>query len=818
MIRLLAALAVLLCAGVAGAVDETCNFSTTGNWTAVGTFSGTDDCTLGATDTIVINSGAVVTITSGSTVTQSGTESGVGIVVESGGELVVQAGATLALGVDGLDCQAGSTCRTEGTYRQTGITSPGTTDALTTANRYEAGALEVCPSADCTAVTLSYAAADYEIGDGSIGETFIDEAIEAIADTDILCWWGFSSTSPRPPIDEGFCYEIDSAQGTVSPYTITFDIRQGDNNLASAYPLARRDALQTTLNAALALGSTVIELPTGAFGADDYYNGRMVRFEDGSGEERDVSYRIYDSVNGATTACDDGSGPCDLLYIVDPRGVASAQASGDDVWIDYGWAPGDTFYVIRPAVITSASTAELDSGVTLDGTVDFRGAFIDTVGSVAITDDAVISDFTDVWMRDVSDGLNALDIATNNSATFTRVRTSGDETTRSSSGTHAIVVADASESVGALTFNGLYLRHASDDFFSITGTGAARDQPLIITDYRAQFAAADGTSQGCLKGLAGVSGKYPADYSFRVTNAECIDAATDGDYLFAADADFTNAIAIANKASYQSQSNTGTGKLSNFLAVGNASGTNQQTLPLQAEGFVVRNHTGDGSGEFWDDDSNTTNPDLFLKNGYVIDSSAGTGPVADPIGLIENVGFIDLTYSGDFIQHKTTTPTANTMVYRRVLFATRSGGSHIRGDVVTSLDGVELEGVAFIDNTDAAGALDDRSTDDGMGLYMTDSCFFNNTVDVFDEVNTASDTLRAVPPRFVDSSNYRYDVPLGTAWAEQGCGIRSTPPAGVCRNNKTLAWSNLSTECMSDLRVGGSVGGRGFAAEPFGHP
>lgn len=86
MKKLLLALILLLAAG--GASAETCAFTASGNWSAVGTYSGTHSCVVGglsADDDLTVNSGVVVTVT-GSIGTAGAPRTGL-LTVASGGEL-----------------------------------------------------------------------------------------------------------------------------------------------------------------------------------------------------------------------------------------------------------------------------------------------------------------------------------------------------------------------------------------------------------------------------------------------------------------------------------------------------------------------------------------------------------------------------------------------------------------------------------------------------------------------------------------------------------------------------------------------------------
>ena len=815
----LLALPVLLVAGSGVAEAATCTSTAGGTWTAINSGTATWSCgTPSGADDIIIADGHTVTITSGSTVSQDGATAATGVTVQSGGELVMQAGSQLDLNVDGLDCQSGSTCTFEGTYRSNNAAT--TTTSLSTANRFPAGVIELCPSGACTnAVTMSYAAADYEITDGTAGATDIDTAIEAIDDTDVICWWGFDTTDKRPPLDEGFCYEITSAQGTVDPYTVAFDERQGTNSSATGYPLARRDVFEGTTSLATAKGSRQVEFAGGTFAANDYYNGRMLRFENGSGVEENTSYRIYDTVDGATTQCDNGVGPCDLVFLAPASGVQDAKASGDDVWIDYGWATGDGYYVIRPARLTSATGTVNDSPVTFDGTVSARGLVIIDTDTVALGANATVSDFTDIWLQDVADATGGqFTIQTEGSTLITRFRISGDEATRTV-GQHAITVDDAGADVGPVTINGAFMRHSSDDFLSVSGASStARDNPLTVTDFRGQFAAPDGDTMGCLKGMGSSSAIYPPNFSFTATNVECIDATRDGDAMIAIEATGTNFVMIANEASFRSNKGGARGSVRNLYGVGNVAVTNTALFPMTADRFVWKDATSsDSTSAMFEVSSGDLI--LSLKNGYFVDAAVQTGPVTNPQGIIENVGFFDFTGStGNWLGYTdaSTYDAGDTMTVRNVTYATDpQGRSYAQGQSGEDFDGiVTYEYNAFTLNTDGGGAIDDRSTNDTIGLGEN-QCFFDNAVDVFDETNIGTGVVRAKPPNFVAPEIGRYDVRAGSPWDEKGCGIKRNNPPGICSINRAMGWSNLEPECMGDAKGGGGGGGS-FAPSPFG--
>jgi len=791
-------LLVFLLIFAAGAVQaETCTTDGDGTWTAIttGTVSWAG-CTASSDDDFIISSGFTVTVTTGSTITQDGTTASTGVTVASGGTFVMDPGSAISLNVDGLDCAAGSVCTFLGDFREFGVVSPGTDATPSAATRWYAGDVWPCTVAgsDCTLATLNYDVATYE-RTVSPDQTFIEASIDAIAATDVLYWWSLTPTSNRAPSDEGFFYEIASAE-TADPYTINFEVQQ-KTRAQHGFPMARRNILKTTLSAAANPGDRTFSIQAGNFPSNDYYNGRMLRFEDGSGNPEFASYRIMDSVENGASA--------DTIKIADANGIVAAKASGDDVWIDYGWAQGDSFLVIRPVRISSATAAEEDSDILLGGTITIRGTVFDQVGRVDMLAAAAISEFSYVWFKDVTDSATTqLNVATTTAVTVDHFSMTGGSTVSGDDVMHGIY---PNVLGGPLTLNMVASRHMGDDYVTIDLT---RSAAINGERFRCQYRSTNGASQGCLQAPGSQAyGAFPSAF----TNVEVLDALNGNASV--ANAYMTTNLTVIASTGAVNQPGAGifAAPVTNVYFVGNNLDTTTSAMfPTNGSNFVAR----DNLNALTNGTMFSALPNANTKNGLVIGNTFYSIGVSGIDGVMENIAFIDNTatltttsrlfYKGDedVASYKNILIVDNTASIRYgIWFQNFSDASHL------TVDKIAVYGLKFA----TAIGFQDSSTDSVAQDIATNTCLFGN---VTNEVGAGlPDPLIGVPPNFVDPDRNRYDIKPGTPWYEIGCGVKPSVPVGVCKMNRTLAWSNLTPECMGDPKSGAG-GGSGTYLDPAG--
>ena len=884
---------MLLSAGSAFA-QETCTFSTSGDWTSATAFSGqADNCTgLSADDNIIIASDAVVTITTGSTVSQDGTTANTGVTVQSEGSLVMQPGSRIDLNVNGLDCQAGSTCTFEGGYRQFGVASPGVTTDIGATSVWYAGDLALSPGGDDTLFQFNYPLVKY---DSAENDPFLTDSIAEVDATDVIMFYAPDVNDKNPPVDEGFFYEVSSVD-TTGDYGMTFEVRQGARD--TGYPLARRDILATTLSVAAKAGDRVLTLQAGDFPLSNYYNGRMVRFETStsSGIPESMSYRIMESTENGTSA--------DTIKIADANGIIAAKASGDVVWIDYGWKSADPFVVIQPVRINSATNAatlaaEKDSGIVLSGAYSLKAVVFGAVGSTVINEGSSSGVSQDVWWKDsTNDTSSTVRLLTTGSTSWKRVSMTGgatkffvdpalpgaqaftadptaakpvvctdtghpfataDKITISGSamtqlneervfeviridansyslknedglgrvtgagGTATkVLVEDRTHGFGPTDDNGAFTldmygaRHLGDDVITLDDR---RAQPVTASRVRCQFGSTNGDSMGCAEnGKGGLRLPYGAA-NISVTNIEVLDSLAGGfavGHQWAAN----NALVIGNSGPIGGSFQNGTGvsgPINNAYIVGNSiSSANFNMIPSVGRNFLSRdNSNSDDGGSII-----KRITDLNIQNGFVVNNSFNISGIDESAGFMENMAFIDnLTDHPNGRLFYIALNTQPSFEIRNVLISDNTD-LLTYGVFVTNVDDptvLTLDKIAIANMQKSnAVAWQDSLGGGAAQARATKNCLFNNTDNQTPSLMPA-DTLIGVPPAFISPQLNRYDVRKGSPWAEQGCGIKTAIPVGVCRMNRTLAWSNLQPECMADFNTGGVSSSQSFAPRAFGN-
>jgi len=375
---LLACVAFLVAAGVAHA--ETCTSSGNFEWPSIaeGTWTG---CTASADDVFQIASSVRAT---GNLVQD--TTAGAKIVVQSGGHLLVRSAdkggeATctsgdcfldVALGTDGLECQAGGQLTIEGLFRNFGPTAAGEASADTTLQsipvEWIAGDLVPCPGGDCNLLRIDYSdgAYDPQNVDGNASDPRIDEYLGALTTNDLLCFWDFDQSDAWQPAQNRSCYEIAAVDnsGTCSgTCAIDIDLRQGAQG--GGYPQPLRQILQEPLQARVNAGGDRIELPTTVLQQVASPSGQDGQCDTGAGERCDQLYR---SLVGRFLQFTDASGRLgDARYpVVEHRNdVVCGVASTGTLTLTANAADGEAVTIDAKTYTFQATLTDVDGNVLI---------------------------------------------------------------------------------------------------------------------------------------------------------------------------------------------------------------------------------------------------------------------------------------------------------------------------------------------------------------------------------------------------------------------------------------------------------------------
>jgi len=355
---------------------------------------------------------------------------------------------------------------------------------------------------------------------------------------------------------------------------------------------------------------------------------------------------------------------------------------------------------------------------------------------------------------------------------------------------------------GPLTLNTVASRHMGDDYVTIDLT---RSAAINGERFRCQYRSTNGASQGCLQAPGSQAyGAFPSAF----TNVEVLDA-LNGNASVANAHRTTNLTVIASTGAVnQPGAGIFAAPMTNVYCVGNNIDTTSNAMfPTNGSNFVARDNLNAlTNGTMFSALSNAN-----TKNGLVIGNTFYSIGVSGIDGVMENIAFIDNTatltttsrlfYKGDsdVASYKNILIVDNTASIRYgIWFQNFSDASHL------TVDKIAVYGLKFA----TAIGFQDSSTDSVAQDIATNTCLFGN---VTDEVGAGlPDPLIGVPPNFVDPDRNRYDIKPGTPWYEIGCGVKPSVPVGVCKMNRTLAWSNLTPECMGDPKSGAGGGGAFF--------
>lgn len=505
------------------ALADTCTCSAgTCNWTALGTYAGCTVACVGGDnnaiidtdDTIVFSGTCAMTIPNGTTITM-GTAVGLGLNVQTGASFTIANGATFQVGVDGLDCDDGSTCIGNGQVLEFGPAAPtfSLDSPSTAAGSYSTlGEIVVCPAddgagnieEDCEQDNLapgSRAQAAFcwpdviynVVGDGNEGEQFVDIWYDQLQVGNVLVFFD-PTEGTRPPADRNSPYEIVDVATFASENCAVVDVRQGANNQAG-YTLIRRDFADATIQTAAAAGARTLTVASTAIAANDEAKARYItcvktneRFAEGT---NGWSAGIIDST--------DGGGGNDTL-VLDPGGARESVSATDECFITYGWRRGDPLFAMEVAELHSSTATDDDSTFLCDGTCQFRNSLIQEIEGI-VWDDPEGFLFENVWARDI-DGGSGLSTEFHDlvGSQITRyMQTGGDASADTTHGLHAdnwtnIDVVDA------------HIRHAGDDPFIFDNPNVSVGTGFIR--YRVSFTSGTGGSVNNIAQAAVVDSGY----------------------------------------------------------------------------------------------------------------------------------------------------------------------------------------------------------------------------------------------------------------------------------------------------------------------
>jgi hypothetical protein len=291
-----------------------------------------------------------------------------------------------------------------------------------------------------------------------------------------------------------------------------------------------------------------------------------------------------------------------------------------------------------------------------------------------------------------------------------------------------------------------------------------------------------------------------------------------------------NALLIANTGAIHHPGTGTTGPANNAYFVGNSMDlSGAASFPTNGRNFVSRDNVNLSAGA-----SLIRGPlALNAKDGLVIGNSFDLIGIEQGSGIIQNVAFINnialssLTSTRMFFM-ATADPHPEFTLKNLLLVDENSELRYgIFANIPTTAEGIEnvtIDSVGFSDFNFVSGADTARVFQDSIGLHVahnrgTNLCFFNvqEEANGIAAINTANTWTRGIPPSFVNPEKSRYNSSSGTAWSDLGCGLSKTKPAGVCKMNRTLSWSNLQPECMADFGIGGGGSSPNFAPRAFGN-
>lgn len=838
MIRDILAWAVVgvLVAGNALAAADTCTFTASGNWSAIGTHPATTGCDNGgvieAADTVVIPSG--ITITIAGDVTQS-TGS---ITVQTGGELRHAGGGTLytlAVGNGGLT--SSGTFYFDGDYATIG-TAPTLADSPSPLTYWQYGDYTGCGAGpDCTKAQVQWPAATYDTGSGGTAmDTGIDTSLNALAAGDIISFWNPSGASTFGTPDINACYPITSKSTTQLEYTV----RLAPN---LPVPAAHQDIITGTTTGDATKAATTVTVPAGTFTSTTIYGavGKWLRFQDGGGAYEAQGYQIL--------RVTDGGGGDDTITLADPRGFQATYASGATFSIDYGWQRGDPFIVYRPAKLRCAT--DYGCTITLNGVTHLKAVHLSKLKKLEIGGAGYVhSKWQDVFLQEAENGATSGVMVTVKAApagadyTFDRTCViGGDAAGGASEQTQHGFGTDTSGSPTIRVTNSL-LRWIGDDAFV---TGANTSATFNVTRSRVQWYATNAASANLFDGNA-----TPAAFSsFIADGLDCIDCTGSGTAsnavfsLHNATSELASRVsvnglmlfgvrgAIANSQSFSVGPPTPTLDPETYVSIRNvmilgggqgAAASSNWSLPVM-EDFVVRGVANPGTNNSFHNDNISYDAlhwknGLFTENSQIYSYAIRLSNAGTRTSEIDNVAFIDNENTATTPELFYLSNVKDGSVFENITVAQTSSFTSASGylrafDLQDSSPTYTLRNVLLTGLTRATAVGLVMS---GAGAFtgLTDRngwMFFRNTTD-FTTITNAdllSTSARGRPVNLLDPQRKLMGVQAGSLPALYGSG--ADVRAGITRYQWFHAIHNLEPENLGTL--GGGSGNTGWLPRAF---
>jgi hypothetical protein len=780
----------------------------TGNFSGLG---GAGSPTISVTTAGV--AGNTITVTQTASVLQS-TNAAAGINVKCNTTLVQASDALdIRVGPAGFTVDGGATVTLNGAIREQGVASPSTH-----APSWQVADLwTVCGISDCSGncgatpgeLRLTWTAATCNSPTHpNPGDPYMDEAIAAVVVGDLVA---FVPDYGCP--DEGWMYEVTAADDTATPPYITIDVAQSITD-QEGLDLVDKQLVATTLSANEVKGSTLINIQDAIVTADDEFTGRWVRID---GDDR-----MYQIGETDVTA--------DTLTLIDRRGLQKAYSSTDSVVIHPdAIQSGCRFVVVDPVTISSATTGvtealQGDSDVEIRGTTELQWVRLKETGSNEFHNVVTSTGLGPIWQSDGYRGTaSGVAVYGMNGNTFTWLQMTGDADDNSGGCTdcrqHGLRLKNQiNPHIDVYT-----KRHGADDCLVVGGvhgdttnvnvdiircqySTSASDSGQFVDEFPAALAGGEHTFHDaeCVNCTS-----YYADQAPGMC-AECNVQVTGGGYIIYMGSWGTQEGALRNTYAYRMLKTT-VGMLPEEAYKSFFERPQSGTYPLNASAGI----------KFYD---SVVYEPISDVNGFsaLFSASNGTVPLYfNNVAIIKPLFPNNVTASATyvFLLANANDPSAevgwvDTLVWcdaddppDEIAYGWRANGP-------TSLTGVEVDGLAFVDCTGSLPWLYSMRAAAAAFASMTwgDGPFFYNSEPHTDQPASLPSTtvVSGGDPGLVDPGSNRFDSQPGGALDQASSGLRS--PAGVCRAKRWHTWAQLP---LNHACVGNPYGGGGSQIHAF---
>jgi hypothetical protein len=735
---------------------------------------------------------------------------------------------TLTLGPDGIACDPGSTCSFEGGYRRANPSDPTVDPDRAAANYVTLAEVIPCGTPGAAGFEPNCNAA------GSADHVVLawDGACAAQA-SDVMCFVDPDRSTPDAPVDDGYCYTIESVDEAGGQCRVTVNVDQGERNQVG-YPLARRRLVQSTLTAPAAAGARRLCLDAtapsaAALDADGSLTGRWVRMSALGGPDdvcsdgdalacagEPLGYKIM-RTDASSPTCPAGSHE---LWLADLAGLREARATGTPLWIDYGWAPGDPVYFMVPVTLRSATAATADSTPLFRGTVTVQGLVVADADGFEVLG-ATLERFKDVWVRDDTNpasnfGDSPLRLVDTSDFLVDHLTITGGGDQENCGGPcdrHHSVRFDGT--VSGATVRDLAVRHTGDD--TMVCQIGIESLDLTVERVRSQFVSGSANSASLIDMTV-----CDTNGQITVTDASCDDCLShDGAplLLFLDSASRVMAIGLRD-ASFR----TGGGTVEDFVGIGaHVPTTFLAVLPEKARRCVVRDVEAPAPSTTLL--TNTLVSGWDLRDCFVHDVTfnSGAGGLhngAPGIHRIENSAFVNVGREGcstcRVFQANDATAAAQ-LVIERTTFSTTSDWTSLLDRILAisnlGAGGLTLDGLLVahhVSATDRQAFLMTAADVAATNWGGHGPCFHDIPDGLFtDPAAEAALPLSAVvgpAPGFVDRDAYRFDPLPGSVAETNQCGIRGgSQSPGVHQRSWMHALARLEPEFVPEPAGAGAV-------------